>query len=132
MSTAARQKSSRANGRLSRGPVSDAGKARSRENSFRHGLRAAPGRVLPGESAEELAALSERWFKALQPRDQAEDDLVKDLVNARWMAQRAERACFAHAKARIELDDHGEEKRVAALMRRLLWDRRSGHICMYA
>src|SRR5262245_13284181 len=132
MSSAARVNSSRANGRLSGGPTSDAGKARSRENSVRHGLRSAPGRVLPGENADELAALSERWFKKLQPRDEAEDDLVDDLVNARWMMQRAQRACFEHAKARIEQVDDGEEKRVAATMRRLLWDRRSGHICMYA
>jgi hypothetical protein len=83
MSTSARVKSSRSNGALSRGPVTAAGRARSSQNSVRHGLRAAPGRILPHESAEELAALSERWFKSLQPRDEAEDELVTDLVKAR-------------------------------------------------
>src|SRR5262245_34977047 len=132
MSSAARVKSSRANGALSRGPLSPAGKARSSQNSVRHGLRSAPGRVLPHESAEELAALSERWFNSLQPRDGAEDDLVRDLVNARWMMQRAKRAWDEHAKTCIEQIDDGEERRVAAIMRRLLWDRRSGHLCLYA
>jgi hypothetical protein len=95
-------------------------------------LRAAPGRVLAHESAEELAALSERWFKSLQPRDGAEDDLVTDLVNARWMMERAKRALHEHAKTGIEQIDDGEEQRVEAIMRRLLWDRRSGHLCLYA
>src|SRR5262249_40079934 len=132
MSSAARVTSSKCNGRLSRGPSSDAGKARSRENSLRHGIRAAPGRVLAHESADKLAALSERWFKSLQPRDEAEDELVTDLVNARWMMQRAKRALDEHAKTRIEQIDDAEERRVAAIMRRLLWDRRSGHLCFYA
>src|SRR5215468_2773525 len=121
MSTSARVRSSRSNGCLSRGPVSEAGKARSSQNSVRHGLRAAPGRVLPHESAEELAALSERWFNSLQPRDEAEGDLVRDLVNARWMMQRALRALDEHAKTGIDQIDDGEERRVAAIMRRLLW-----------
>src|SRR5262249_6497121 len=108
------------------------GRARSSQNAVKHGLRAAPGRVLPHESAEELAALSERWFKSLQPRDGAEDELVMDLVNARWMMQRAKRALDEHAKTRIEQIDDSEERRVAAIMRRLLWDRRSGHLCFYA
>jgi hypothetical protein len=95
-------------------------------------LRSAPGRVLAHESAEELAALSERWFKSLQPRDGAEDDLVTDLVNARWMMERAKRALHEHAKTGIEQIDDGEEQRVEELMRRLLWDRRSGHLCLYA
>jgi hypothetical protein len=132
MSSRARIQSSKRNGARSNGPLTAESRARSSQNSLRHGLRAAPGRVLPGENAEELAAISEAWFKKLQPRDEAEDDLVNDLVNARWMAKRAGRALFEHAKAQIEQADNGEEKRVAAIMRRLLWDRRSGHVCLYA
>src|SRR5262245_66526329 len=117
MSSAARVISSRSNGALSRGPLSPAGKARSSQNGLRHGLRAAPGRVLPHESAAELAALSERWFNSLQPRDGAEDGLVRDLVNALGMMQRDKRASDEHAKTRIEQIDDSEERRVAAIMR---------------
>ena len=48
------------------------------------------------------------------------------------MMQRAKRALDEHAKTRIEQIDDSEERRVAAIMRRLLWDRRSGHLCLYA
>jgi hypothetical protein len=48
------------------------------------------------------------------------------------MMERAKRALHEHAKTGIEQIDDGEEQRAAALMRRLLWDRRSGHLCLYA
>jgi hypothetical protein len=48
------------------------------------------------------------------------------------MMQRAKRALDEHANTRIEQIDDSEERRVAAIMRRLLWDRRSGHLCFYA
>src|SRR5262249_58399535 len=44
----------------------------------------------------------------------------------------AKSALDEHAKTRIEQIDDFEERRVAAIMRRLLWDRRSGHLCFYA
>jgi hypothetical protein len=48
------------------------------------------------------------------------------------MMQRAKRALDEHANTRIEQIEGAEERRVAAIMRRLLWDRRSGHLCFYA
>jgi hypothetical protein len=130
MSSAARVKSSRQNGARSRGPLSAQTKAKSSMNSLRDGFRAAPGRVLRGESRAELEALTERWVLKLQPRDGAEADLVTDVVNARWMLRRAEGAHFDFLDARDEHSGLREESRVAKLMIRLTWDRR-GSICTY-
>ena len=47
------------NAKLSTGP-SEESKSRTRLNSLKHGLRAAPGRVLPGECPEELEALHQQ------------------------------------------------------------------------
>src|SRR5580658_2569502 len=113
MSSSARAQASRANGMRSRGPLTAESKARSCMNAVRRGFRAAPGRVLPGESREELEALNERWVRRLQPRNGAEDDLVEDLVNARWMLRRAERTHFEFVEARGEHANLREESRVA-------------------
>src|SRR5262245_29890877 len=131
MSTHARIRSSQENGARSRGPVTAEGQAKSSQNSLRHGLRAAPGRVLPGECREELEALHLRWVKKLRPRDEAEEDLVADIVDARWMLRRTKLAQFEHLKTRIEQAGPCEERRVEILMNKLLWDPRGPH-CMYA
>src|SRR5262245_45814914 len=131
MSTQARINSSRSNGARSRGPVSAEGQAKSSQNSLRHGLRAAAGRVLAGESREELEALHLRWVNKLRPRDEAEEELVADLVDARWMLRRTKLAQFEHLKARIDQAGQSEERRVEVLMNKLLWDPRGPH-CMYA
>jgi hypothetical protein len=130
MSSAARVKSSRENGARSRGPLTAETKSRSSLNSVRHGFRAAPGRVLRGESREELEALNTRWVNRLQPRNGAEDDLVEDLVNARWMLRRAERTHFEFLDARDDNSGQREESRIGRIMNRLLWDRR-GPFCMF-
>src|SRR5262245_6937390 len=93
--------SNRRNAKLSTGP-SDESKSRTRLNGLKHGLRAAAGRVLPGECREELEALHLRWVKTLRPRDEAEEDLVSDIVDARWMLRRTKLAQFEHLKTRIE------------------------------
>jgi hypothetical protein len=53
----AQRAASRANGARSRGPTTDAGKARSARNGTRHGLRGGPFVLLPGEDREEFVEL---------------------------------------------------------------------------
>lgn len=60
---------SRANGAASRGPVTDAGKARSARNGTSHGLRGGDFCLLPGEDGEELALLEHAVAADWHPRD---------------------------------------------------------------
>src|SRR5262252_4681330 len=80
--------SCRANAALSRGPVTDEGKARSARNSLKHGLAAA-AIVLAGEDPatyERLRALNHAQFR---PRTHFEAILVDNLVAAQWRQYRA-------------------------------------------
>jgi hypothetical protein len=55
--TPAQQSASRADGARSRGPVTEAGKARAAQNGTRHGLRGGAFAPLPGEDAREFEQL---------------------------------------------------------------------------
>lgn len=76
--------SSRANGRHSHGPATQAGKDRSRLNSLKHGLAAQTITVLENESQEDFDSLLQSFNDHFQPMDRVEADLVKDMVDARW------------------------------------------------
>ena len=80
--TAAQQAASRANGARSRGPVSEAGKARSARNGTQHGLRGGPFALLPGEDREEFAALHAAVAADWGPRDAYERRWVMELVTS--------------------------------------------------
>ena len=69
--TAAQQATSRTNGSRSRGPVSEAGKARSARNGTKHGLRGGPFALLPGEDRAEFAALHAAVAADWGPRERA-------------------------------------------------------------
>ena len=74
---------SRANGALSKGPVTTRGKQASSRNSTRHGL---PVRtvVLEAESEQRFLALLEAYVLEFQPVTAAELSLVKTLTVAKW------------------------------------------------
>jgi hypothetical protein len=121
--------SNRSNARLSTGPSDDA-LGRTRLNGLKHGMRSATV-LLPGESALALEALRETWFDRLNPRDQAEADLVSDYVKARWFHQRAERSLHRYLKADIAQAAAREDEDVASDIRALFSDSR-GHHSLYA
>jgi hypothetical protein len=73
------------------GPKTAEGKARSRQNSTRHGLRAKTAWLLPDESQEELDAVEAGWNEQFQPKDFQQQTLVKALVLNDWLRRRAER-----------------------------------------
>lgn len=86
--TTAQQAASRANGARSRGPATEAGKARSARNGIRHGLRGGPLALLPGEDRDEFAALHAAVTSDWVPRDAYERRWVMELVTSMWRQDR--------------------------------------------
>ncbi|MFL6414243.1 MAG: hypothetical protein ACJ74Y_01035 [Bryobacteraceae bacterium] len=87
----------RHNAQLSTGPSTEAGKAASSRNNFRHGLAGAFC-VLPGESLEDFEQLRTDLEKEHEPSTATEELLVNDMARHYWLYQRALRlqeGCFA-------------------------------------
>lgn len=87
MSSVRRIEANRRNAEKSTGPRSPAGKARSRFNALRHGLRAEQG-LLPGEDRDEFEQLRHAMFDRLAPDGALEDELVDRLVSLFWRLRR--------------------------------------------
>jgi hypothetical protein len=81
-----RAEASRANGRLSRGPTSPEGKARSRRNGCKDGLTGA-GIVLPPAAAAEVQRREAEFARDLPPRDAVERELVRQMALGAWRSQ---------------------------------------------
>ncbi len=89
-----RSEQSRVNGRRSRGPVTDSGRARSALNRTSHGMYSVRV-VLEGESQEIFNLLASRYHELFAPQDQFEIDLLENMINARWKIRRLEAALSA-------------------------------------
>jgi hypothetical protein len=87
MSSQRKIDSARANGARSNGPVTDAGKRASSQNSLRHGFRATAV-VLEGESRERFEELQAGLMAEFQPRTTTEVALVETMAAARWRHMR--------------------------------------------
>lgn len=85
-SSKARIDASRANGALSRGPVTPEGKARSSRNGLKHGLAASI--VLRNESQGQIEALVERLDAFYQPTHPVDEMLIHQLAAAAWRSNR--------------------------------------------
>jgi len=79
MSSLRRLLSSRANGRLSRGPGTPAGKQRSAQNALRHGLLA-KSIVLPAENEEAFHQLFHQYLERFGPVDGFEFGLIQEMA----------------------------------------------------
>lgn len=114
----ARIRANRENARRSTGPRTAAGKARSRLNGLRHGLRAET-LILPGEDAEALEARRRAWVGELAPGSEVERFLVEDAVAASWRMERCRRVETALAASSVEdaadACDHARAEEVEAL-----------------
>lgn len=114
MSSARRIQASRANGALSKGPITPAGKIRSARNSLKHGLSARA--VVPEEQnspafLQLLSALRDQF----QPRDQREQRLVDSMALARWRTMRVwglQTSALEHEMARQTFDEHDPATRL--------------------
>src|SRR5688572_27513498 len=80
--------SARINGALSNGPKTEEGKARSSQNSLKHGLNSDRIVVLSNEKQEDYDALRASFLKRFDPRDEVELELVDEMVGARWRLRR--------------------------------------------
>jgi len=82
----ARAEASRANGRLSRGPTSLEGKARSRRNGCKDGLTGA-GIVLPPDAVAEVERREAEFGRDFQPRNAVERELVRQMALGSWRGE---------------------------------------------
>jgi hypothetical protein len=89
--SSARAEASRKNGAKSRGPKTEAGKARSARNALKHGLRAQKYVVLPEEDATEFAALEAALRAELAPVGALQAVLAQRIAAAAWRLARADR-----------------------------------------
>jgi hypothetical protein len=87
MSTRKQRAASRANGQKSQGPITTAGKAKSRYNAMKHGIDAKQ-QIIFHESAEDLAELATEYHEFYSPANVDERFLVDTLVNNEWRLRR--------------------------------------------
>jgi len=117
MSTRRQRAASRANGQKSKGPITDAGKAKSRFNALKHGIHAQQ-QIMFTESAEDLAELAAEYHELHSPANADERFLVDTMINNEWRLRRlrcveadlwlATHNLFLEKNAEIEKADHGD------------------------
>jgi hypothetical protein len=83
----AQRAAARANGAKSQGPVTPEGKAKSALNAVTHGLTAS-AIVLTTESKEKYEALLASYLEKCDPDGPIENDLVEEIVAAKWQQRR--------------------------------------------
>ncbi len=83
MSTAAQINANRENAKLSTGPVTAAGSARSSQNAVRHGLTGQT-LVLTPEEAESYSEHVTQYMARFEPADHYQRQLVQDLADSDW------------------------------------------------
>ncbi len=88
MSSQRRIDSARANGALSRGPVTPEGKSRSSGNALRHGLLA-DCVVLKNESRDGFDSLLAEFVARFNPADGVELGMIEEMLSAFWRQRRA-------------------------------------------
>ena len=109
MSKLSRAESARRNGAKSHGPVTPEGKARSAQNAFRHGL-AARSIPLANESESRCADMLAAYTEHFQPANIVEEDLVEEMVAAKWRHRRA----LAFQNAALDLQMQKDEPKIEA------------------
>ena len=106
MSKRTRAEAARINGAKSKGPVTPEGKARSAQNAVRHGL-AAQSISLSNEDRERCHAMLLEYSARLKPVGIVEEDLVEEMVDAKWRQRRA--IAMANAAIDLRMDEDADE-----------------------
>ena len=100
MATAKQIEANRRNAQRSTEPRTEGGKAASRFNALRHGLRASE-LALPHEDPEEVQEFLDGLIGAIDPRDAVEAELAADIATLSWKLRRAERVDSAYLSKRM-------------------------------
>jgi hypothetical protein len=83
-----KSETARINGAKSRGPTSVEGREKSSRNAIQHGLTSDSVMVLDCENPDHFNELLNTFFDIYQPANLAEQDLVEEMVAARWRIRR--------------------------------------------
>lgn len=121
---------SRANSLHSTGPRTAAGKARSSQNSFKHGLYSNQ-LIMPGEDPAELDALKADLIAEHRPANQTEHILVNEIAEHYWRIRRM-RALEARAFTPENLDAWCDNGLLALLQRTMAAAERGLHKALTA
>src|SRR6266581_1016019 len=89
MPTERQSESARINGAKSRGPKSAEGKKKSSRNSLSHGCTASHTIILACEDPEDFERMVEKYDNMYKPVTLEEQDLVAEMISARWRIRRA-------------------------------------------
>jgi hypothetical protein len=105
MSTSAQIAANQENAKLSTGPTSEAGAARSSKNAIRHGLTGTTIYLTPAEE-EPYRAFREDMFFSYVPKGTEEEYLVDALIDSRWRIAKISQLEFGlYALGEIEYAD---------------------------
>ncbi len=129
MATAAQMAANQANSLKSTGPKSAAGKARSSQNAYKHGLRSEREDALRQDSMSYEQRLM-RWNGTAGPENDIEEFLMNDVVSISFELERARHAELERVRSRLENAYELEVEAARALGERLFFDP-SGPIGVY-
>jgi hypothetical protein len=101
MSSHIKRRSSKTNGRKSRGPVTPSGRLHSAQARLAHGLTAR-SRVLPGEDPEQAAQFAQTLVDSFQPQDAQQSHLAGIAIDAARGLDRCQRALNATLAEQIQ------------------------------
>ncbi len=124
MSTSAQIAANQKNAQLSSGPKTEAGKANSCLNNFRHGFTGA-FTVLPSEDQEEFDTLLHGLRDEHQPKTLTESLLVEKMAQHHWLVQRALQLQELTIAAKMPMRD--QERQFALYMRYQTTNERAFH-----
>jgi hypothetical protein len=127
MASQAQIDANRRNSPRSTGPKTEAGKARAALNALKDGSHAKTvKRVLPQENAVDLEQRINKWINELNPRNNAERELVIDAAELAWTIDRTKRCQTARMAERVRQAqlkvDQQQHQEVGELGRRLLYN----------
>ena len=127
MASQAQIDANRRNSQRSTGPKTEAGKARAKLNALKDGSHAKTVRpVLPQEDPIELDQRINKWISDLNPRNDAERELVVEAAELAWTIDRTKRSETARMAKRVRQAmlkaEEQRHKEVGELGRRLLYN----------
>jgi hypothetical protein len=127
MASQAQIDANRRNSQCSTGPKTEAGMARAKLNALKNGSHAKTvRRVLPQERAVEFEQRINKWINELNPRNDAERELVVEAAELAWTIHRTKRSETARLAERVhQAQLKAEEQRhkeVGELGRSLLYN----------